>query len=297
MCGVIACRTKTSAAPYLLAGLRRLEYRRCHGTGVAIRTRAGDLARLRSVDGISALEQLVDDAAAEVGLGAVGIGHTRWATQGSVTGTNAYPPNDCKGQISLVHNGIVANADKLRQALSISGHRFESDVDSEVLCHLIEDQIQLCGDLFESVETALTPVDGIWAIAVLQKQTGSLVVAANGCPMLIARTELGDFATSEVAAIEPWTDECRILENGDVAELGGIRRWRNGGRKVSPRTAVMCSSRRRDMRSSFQEESTARSAGEVQSRIVNGNRLTTKEDPKLPLWISTAPRLSDAARS
>jgi glucosamine--fructose-6-phosphate aminotransferase (isomerizing) len=143
---------------------------------------------------------------------------------------------------------------------------------------------------------------------VLEKQTGSLVVAANGCPMLIAHTELGDFATSEVAAIGAWTDECRILENGDVAELGGIRRWRNGERKVPPRTAVVCSSRRCDERSNVQDESMAgevaqpvgissRSAGEVQSRIVYDNRLAAKEDPKLSLWMSTAPRFSNAARS
>jgi glucosamine--fructose-6-phosphate aminotransferase (isomerizing) len=228
MCGIIACRTHAPAIDYLLIALRRLEYRGYDSVGVAVQTTSGDVARLRTVGRIGALEREVRKWAGP-DLDGVGIGHTRWATHGSVTESNAHPHTDCAGRISLVHNGIIENADRLRDALTTAGHRFASSVDSEVLCHLIEDQLQLCGDLFDAVQTALTRVEGSWALAVLEKGTGRLVVAAHRSPLLIARTSRGDFATSDIAAVADWVDEFRVLEDGDVVDLTGTNRWRNHG--------------------------------------------------------------------
>ncbi len=218
MCGIIACRTHGPAVDYLLAGLRRLEYRGYDSAGLAVRSMTGDVARLRAVGRVSALDDAVREWGGPVS-GHTGIGHTRWATHGPVSEQNTHPHGDCSGRISLVHNGIIGDCERLRHALALSGHRFSSDVDSEILCHLIEDQLVTTADLREAVEAALTPLLGSWALAVLDQRTGRIVVAARRSPLLIAQTEHGVFASSDIAAIADWVDEFRVLEDGDVIEL------------------------------------------------------------------------------
>jgi glucosamine--fructose-6-phosphate aminotransferase (isomerizing) len=239
MCGIIACRTSAPAIDYLRVALKRLEYRGYDSVGVAVRTCDGGIARLRTVGRIGALERQVSEWAGPT-LDGVGIGHTRWATHGVVTEGNAHPHADCTGRISLVHNGIVENADALRKSLAAASHQFASDVDSEVLCHLIEDQLCLHDDLFEAVEAALIKVEGSWALAVLEHATGRLVVAANHSPLLVARTAHGDFATSDVAAVADWVDEFRVLEDGDVVDLSGTDRWRNHGLNAASGVMTRC---------------------------------------------------------
>ena len=237
MCGIVACRTPAPAIDYLLIALRRLEYRGYDSVGVAVQTTRGDVVRLRTVGRISDLGRAVRDWTGPE-LNGVGIGHTRWATHGPATKTNAHPHTDCTGRISLVHNGIIENADTLRCALMTSGHHFATSVDSEVLCHLIEDQLNLSGDLLDAVETALTPLEGSWALAVLEERTGRIVVAARRSPLLIAHSGLGDFASSDIVAVADWVDEFRVLEDGDVVELNGVNGWHNDGvGAVAPVTA------------------------------------------------------------
>lgn len=218
MCGIIACRTDRPAVDYLRVGLRRLEYRGYDSVGVALQTRAGRTVRLRTVGRIGALEGLLDEWTGPQFDG-VGIGHTRWATHGPVTEGNAHPHIDCTGQVTVVHNGIVENAAGLRAELAGRGHKFATTVDTEVLCHLIEDERHHCGDLVQAVRKALTRVTGSWALAVLEEGTGRIVVSACGSPLLLAHTSYGDFAASDIAAIADWTEEFRVLENGDVVEL------------------------------------------------------------------------------
>jgi glucosamine--fructose-6-phosphate aminotransferase (isomerizing) len=245
MCGIIACRTHAPAIDYLLSALRRLEYRGYDSVGVAVQTTSGDVARLRTVGRIGALGEVVRKWAGPE-LNGAGIGHTRWATHGPVTEANAHPHTDCTSRISLVHNGIIENADRLRHALTTTGHRFASSVDSEVLCHLIEDQLEVCGDLFDAVQAALTPVEGSWALAVLDQQTGRIVVAADHSPLLIAHTSHGDFATSDIAAIAEWADEFQVLDDGDVVDLTSTDRWRNHGVDAMPPTMTRSTWRDRD---------------------------------------------------
>lgn len=228
MCGIIACRTNRPAIGYLRTALSRLEYRGYDSVGIALQTTAGDVVRLRTVGRIGALDTLVRDWSGAQFDG-VGIGHTRWATHGSVTEGNAHPHSDCTGQFSLVHNGIIENAVSLRHALTGAGHSFASTVDSEVLCHLIEDERRRCGDLFEAVQMALTAVEGSWALAVLEQGTGRITVAAHGSPLLVAHTPHGDFATSDISAIADWADEFRVLEDGDVVDLTDSGRWSHRG--------------------------------------------------------------------
>ncbi|MCW2512402.1 MAG: glucosamine--fructose-6-phosphate aminotransferase, isomerizing [Mycobacterium sp.] len=245
MCGIIACRTSGPAIEYLRVALRRLEYRGYDSVGVAVRTIDGDVVRLRTVDRIGTLDRQVHEWSGPA-LDGLGIGHTRWATHGSVTESNAHPLADCTGHINVVHNGVIENADALRETLTAAGHMFTSDVDSEVLCHLIEDRWRVHGDLFEAVEAALGVVEGTWGLAVLAEPTGQLVVAANGSPLLVAHTGDGEFATSDIAAIADWVEDFRVLEDGDVVDLSGTGRWRNRGRDAAPEAAIRCTTAAND---------------------------------------------------
>jgi glucosamine--fructose-6-phosphate aminotransferase (isomerizing) len=218
MCGIVACRTHAPAIDYLLTALRRLEYRGYDSVGVAVQTTSGGIARFRTVERVGALETLVSGWTGPA-LDGVGIGHTRWATHGPVSEQNAHPHSDCSGRISLVHNGIIDRSDRLRHALALSGHHLNSDVDSEVLCHLIEDQLEISGDLCDAVQAALTPLDGSWALAVLEQGTGRVVLAAQRSPLLVARTAGGVFAASDIAAVSDWVDEFRVLDEGEVVDL------------------------------------------------------------------------------
>ncbi|KUI23138.1 glutamine--fructose-6-phosphate aminotransferase [Mycobacterium sp. IS-1496] len=238
MCGIIACRTQRPAAEYLLTALRRLEYRGYDSVGVAVRTIGGDTARVRTTGRIAALEhQLRTWTGSE--LDGAGIGHTRWATHGPVTEENAHPHNDCSGRISLVHNGTIENGDRLRAALTEAGHRFTSGVDSEVLAHLIEDELLITDDLRTAVHNALAAAEGTWALAVLERGTGRIVVAASGSPLLVARTAHGVFAASDIAAIADWVDEFQVLDDDDVIELTATDPASPGAGRVPP-TMVRC---------------------------------------------------------
>lgn len=277
MCGIVACRTHAPAIGYLLPALRRLEYRGYDSVGVAVRTNIGAVARLRTVGRIGALDHLVNSWTGPK-LDGVGIGHTRWATHGAVTESNAHPHVDCSGRIALVHNGIIENGEELRQALEASGHRFESAVDSEVLCHLIEDRLTTGTELAEAVEAALTGVVGSWALAVLDEHTGRLVVAANRSPLLVAHTSVGDFATSDIAAVAEWVDEFRVLQDGDVVELSAAH---NQNRCAAAPVMARCSWREGEadlngyvdyMAKEIDEQPTAaaRLLDQLSGRIVNG---------------------------
>lgn len=219
MCGVVACKMESSpATEYLLGALRKLEYRGYDSVGIAIQTSSGEIARLRTIERIDAL----DDLARSWGgpsFGSAGIGHTRWATHGCVSEANAHPHADCTGRISLVHNGIVRNADELRCELIEAGHQFDSDVDSEVLSHLVEDEWRPDVDLVDAVRSALSRVDGTWGLAVFERDTSRIVVAAHRSPILLARSNHGAFAASDIAAIAEWVQEFRALDDGEVVEL------------------------------------------------------------------------------
>ncbi|MGH3771975.1 MAG: glutamine--fructose-6-phosphate transaminase (isomerizing) [Pseudonocardiaceae bacterium] len=239
MCGIIACRTSVPALEFLLPGLRRLEYRGYDSAGVAVHTATGEIARLRAVGRIETLEKRLPHWASP-DFDGVGIGHTRWATHGAVTERNAHPHNDCSRGISLVHNGVIDNAEELRAELAAAGHVFESVVDSEVIAHLVEDRLDHLGDLPAAVRAALTRLRGSWALAVLQGATGRLVVAAHRSPLVVARGEHGDFAASDPAAIAEWVEHLQVLRDGDVVELADEHRWSGLVGPLAAPPAVPC---------------------------------------------------------
>lgn len=231
MCGIIAARVADDATPYLLDGLERLEYRGYDSAGIAVRTSTGGTEIIRSVSRVGDLRTLVAARSGDPFTG-VGIGHTRWATHGAVREANAHPHADCSGRISVVHNGIVENADVLRQQLSAQGHVFASEVDSEVITHLVERALAVDPDLMLAVQIATAQLEGSWAIVVLDARDGRMVVAADRSPLVVARAARGDFVASDIGAIATWAETFVALRDGDVVELGESWTWSSRGEMV-----------------------------------------------------------------
>jgi len=244
MCGIIACRTQSAAAPYLVEALGRLEYRGYDSAGIAVGD-AGRLGTLRTIDRVDDLDrQLADEPS--IGVGRSGIGHTRWATHGAVTVGNAHPHTDCHERVAIVHNGVLTNSETLRAELQVDGHRFSSAVDSEVIAHLVEAQLDE-HDLHTAVEMAVGRLQGSWAIVVLDAATGSMVAAAHQSPLVLAQSEFGDFVASDISAIAAWVDDFRVLQDGDVVQVSGAARWRRLGVPVMPPPQRACTVRPGDL--------------------------------------------------
>ncbi len=214
MCGIIGYTGQHEAGAILVQGLQRLVYRGYDSAGVAIQNGTG--MEVRKVAG--EVEGLANVMKERPIRGTSGIGHTRWATHGPPTERNAHPHRDCSGEIALVHNGIIENADALRTHLTAQGHTFETDTDTEVLTHLIEDERG--PGLEERVLGALRHVEGTYGIAVMSsKEPGKIVAARKGSPLLIGIGESGIFVSSDVAGVLEHTSTVVYLEDGDMATL------------------------------------------------------------------------------
>jgi len=214
MCGIVGYVGPRDAPQVLLAGLERLEYRGYDSIGVAVQ--GEDRLDVRKVGG--RLPQLNALLAEQPVHGPCGIGHTRWATHGEVTDSNAHPHVDCRGEIALVHNGIIENADQLRVRLQEAGHRFVTETDTEVLAHLIEDAP---GDtLEERVRNALQEVVGTYGLAVVAKDDpGKVVAVRRGSPVLLGVGSGEYFVASDPTAIAEYTRSVVYLNDGDLAIL------------------------------------------------------------------------------
>jgi glucosamine--fructose-6-phosphate aminotransferase (isomerizing) len=204
----------------LLEGLRRLEYRGYDSAGVAVENGRG-LEVVKLSGRVHALIERVQKSGI---AGTCGIAHTRWATHGAPTSRNAHPHTDCSGQVALVHNGIIENADALRARLQQSGHRLATDTDTEVLAHLVEDAPG--NSLEERVIAALEHVEGAYGLAVMaQGDPGKIVVARKGSPVLLGVSDGEFFVASDAAAVLEHTRSVVYLDEGDIAVLttGGYR--------------------------------------------------------------------------
>ena len=214
MCGIVGYVGPRVATPMLLEGLKRLEYRGYDSAGVALMNGSGVETR-RAAGKIARLEAAL---AAKPVHGSVGIAHTRWATHGAPTERNAHPHVDCRGEIAVVHNGIIENATTLRHTLQQAGHTFTSETDTEVLSHLIEELYD--GNLEDAVIEALRKVEGTYGIAVISSLDPDKIVAARkGSPLLVGLGENEHFIASDVSAILSHTREVVYLDDGDVAVL------------------------------------------------------------------------------
>jgi len=214
MCGIVGYIGPRQAAPILLEGLRRLEYRGYDSAGVAVQNGGG--VAVRKLAG--RVQGLRDVLAREPLAGTSGIAHTRWATHGAPTTRNAHPHVDCRDRIAVVHNGIIENADALRAALERTGHRFRTETDTETLAHLIEEAAGTT--LEERVATALGDVVGTYGLAAISaEEPGKIVVARQGSPVLLGIGENEFFVASDASAVLAHTRSVVYLDDGDIAVL------------------------------------------------------------------------------
>ncbi|MDA2918687.1 glutamine--fructose-6-phosphate transaminase (isomerizing) [Desulfobacterota bacterium AH_259_B03_O07] len=218
MCGIVGYIGKRNAVPILIEGLKRLEYRGYDSSGVAFYNNETDEIVIRKTKGkLSNLETLLrNDNPCESFLG---IGHTRWATHGKPTETNAHPHCDCSGKVAVVHNGIIENYNPLKLMLINEGHFFRSETDTEVIAHLIEQHLSN-GNLIEAVKTALKVLEGTYALAIISSESPEKIIAARqGSPLIVGQGRKEYLLASDVPAILSHTKDAIFVNDGELVVL------------------------------------------------------------------------------
>ncbi len=221
MCGIVGAIADRDVVPFLIEGLKRLEYRGYDSSGIAV-IADGQVRRVRRTGRVAEMEAA---AHAEGFHARLGIGHTRWATHGGVTEANAHP-HVSHGDLALVHNGIIENHEQQRERLRALGYVFESQTDTEVIAHLIHWYMSQGRDLVAALQKAVKELVGAYALAVFSKsQPDRLACARMGCPLLVGLGEGENFVASDVSAIVSATRRVIFLEEGDTAEItrAGVR--------------------------------------------------------------------------
>ena len=214
MCGIVGYIGKQEVVPVLLDGLKRLEYRGYDSAGVTVFNQ-GKLNCCKTVGRLAKVEELLKSSPLP---GKIGIGHTRWATHGRPSDRNAHPHYDCSQKFSVVHNGIIENYIALKEWLQEKGHIFNSETDTEVVPHLIEEFYR--GNLAEAVQAALRKVEGAFALVVIAgDHPDQLVVARKASPLIIGLGKEENFVASDIPAVLPYTRDILILEDGEMAVL------------------------------------------------------------------------------
>ncbi len=218
MCGIIGYIGYREAAPVLLQGLKRLEYRGYDSAGVAVFANGGSndgiLVR-RSVGKLTNLDQLLLTQPVH---GSIGMGHTRWATHGRPSEENAHPHR--AGKIVVIHNGIIENYLELRHELQAKGRTFSSETDTEVISHLIDEYIQLGLSFTKATRAALQKLTGAFSIVVLcENEPGKILAAKNATPIVIGLGEGENFVASDIPALLDYTRKVTFLDDGEMAEV------------------------------------------------------------------------------
>jgi len=211
VCGIVGYIGRRQAAPLILEGLKKLEYRGYDSFGIAT---------LENCIEIEKHKGRISEYAGRIRLhGTTGIGHTRWATHGVPNDANAHPHTDCANRIALVHNGIIENFAELKKSLTARGHIFRSDTDTEVVAHLIEEQYAKNADLLSAVRSALLLLEGSYALLVIATGSDCLIAARNGSPLVLGIGDNENFAASDMTPVLEHTERAIFLEDGDIACL------------------------------------------------------------------------------
>ncbi len=215
MCGIVGYTGPREAGPILMEGLRRLEYRGYDSAGIALVDEAGDVFVEKRAGKLANLQSALVDRTPHAALG---LAHTRWATHGRPNDLNAHPHQDCTGNITVIHNGIIENFRELRDALEARGHTLVSETDTEAIAHLVEEAYE--GDLAAAVRVALRQTEGAYALVVMHKlEISRLVGARHNVPLVVGLNGEESFIASDVAAILAHTDRVVFLEEGDIADV------------------------------------------------------------------------------
>jgi len=215
MCGIVGAVARRNVVPILMEGLRRLEYRGYDSAGIALVDDVGDLFVEKRAGKLSNLRTAIADRTPHA---AIGLAHTRWATHGRPNDLNAHPHQDCTGEITVIHNGIIENFRELRDELEARGHRLASETDTEAIAHLVEEAYE--GDLADAVRAALRRLEGAYALVVMHRgETNRLIGARQDVPLVVGVADGESFLASDVAAILAHTDRVIFLHEGDVADI------------------------------------------------------------------------------
>jgi glucosamine--fructose-6-phosphate aminotransferase (isomerizing) len=216
MCGIIGYLGPKDVVPILIDGLRRLEYRGYDSAGVAV-VRNGRIERRRSAGKLVNLEQAIDTQPLE---GVYGVGHTRWATHGRPTEENAHPHQDCTGTIVVVHNGIIENYLDLKHELQKLGHKFVTETDTEIIAHLIEQEMGTDRKLDEAARRALLHMRGLFAFVVISTEDPDKIIAVrNGPPIVVGIGDNEFFVASDTPAILSHTRDVVFLGDEEMAVI------------------------------------------------------------------------------
>lgn len=220
MCGIVGYIGNKKAENVLLEGLKRLEYRGYDSAGIALITSSKKSKKVRvtkAVGKVSELEDVLSDEYASTST--VGIAHTRWATHGKPSKKNAHPHTDCTGSLALVHNGIIENCRELKEELQKVGHVFRSETDSEVIAHLIEEEMKDVS-FEEAVPGAIRRLKGAYAVVVVHAEHPDLIIAArNSSPLVLGLGHDEFILASDASAIVAHTDQVIYLDDGEVVYL------------------------------------------------------------------------------
>jgi glucosamine--fructose-6-phosphate aminotransferase (isomerizing) len=210
VCGIVGYIGRKTAAPVIINGLKKLEYRGYDSFGIA--TIGSGIEICKHAGRIS------ENARSALHLnGTIGIGHTRWATHGAPNDVNAHPHTDCKNRFGIVHNGIIENYADLKRQLIARGHRFLSETDTEVLAHLIEENYT--DNLLSAVQSVVPKLKGSYALLVISPEEQRIIAARNASPLVIGIGDGEYFAASDMTPILEHTERAIFLEDGDVASL------------------------------------------------------------------------------
>jgi glucosamine--fructose-6-phosphate aminotransferase (isomerizing) len=223
VCGIFGYVGRREAAPLIVEGLKKLEYRGYDSFGVATLGNNIELAKYQG--------RISDYTGSTIRLhGKMGIGHTRWATHGIPNDVNAHPHLDCTNSIAVVHNGIIENYGELKRELVSRGHTFRSDTDTEVVIHLIEESYEECKDLRKAVEVAVQALKGSYALLIIAVGDRHMVAARNGSPLVIGIGDKENFAASDMTPVLEYTERAVFLDDGDTASLtpGAIAVFHDG---------------------------------------------------------------------
>ena len=215
MCGIIGYVGPREASPILLGGLKRLEYRGYDSAGIATLAMNGKLEISRAVGKLDNLRRHLEESPL---AGKIGIGHTRWATHGRPSEENAHPHK--AGPVAVIHNGIIENYVELRDALVKRGHKLRSETDTELISHLIEEQLKGGRGLAEAVRAAVRELRGSFSIVVLSEtEPGKLVAAKTATPLVLGLGDGENFVASDIPAILEHTRRALVMEDGELAEV------------------------------------------------------------------------------
>lgn len=215
MCGIVGAVAQRNITGILVEGLKRLEYRGYDSAGVAVLDKEKHLQIRKAVGKVASLENTINGSPIK---GGVGIAHTRWATHGKPSETNAHPHYSMAEDVAVVHNGIIENFDDLRAELEKDGVKFRSETDTEVIAHLVKSFLDKGLSLLESVQSATNKCEGAYGVAVIQSEDpNTIVVARSGSPLVIGVGIEENFIASDQLALRQVTDRFIYLEEGDTA--------------------------------------------------------------------------------